>query len=218
MYRGTVHVAMSRHRSAATPPPPSPVLWRQGQVGSPSRPCAPALAGGGGSGCGGLHFIRLELHALANEPDECGQQGGLRLLARLHRRRPAGTPRRRHHTPGAAAESPRRAGVIAVARGDAEGHQLEELSAQGFKEDGRARRDAQVDPRVDQHLVLCMKHLRLGAEEDEVERGDAGDVVDEHLARRHLLVVDEPAGVEALGPVVERRRVDRDGLLMLVQL
>ena len=62
---------------------------------------------------------------------------------------------------------------------------------EALEEDGRARRDAHLDPAVDEDAVLRVQDLRLGAEEEEVERGRTA-VVDVDLAGGDLLVVDEP--------------------------
>ena len=91
--------------------------------------------------------------------------------------------------------------------------------AEGLEEDGRARRDAHLDPAVDEDAVLRVEHLRLGAEEDEVERRRAAAVVHEDLAATlHLLVVDEVWRLELVDVAVERRRVDLHRLLPVREL
>ena len=66
--------------------------------------------------------------------------------------------------------------------------------------------------------MLSVEDLCLRPEEEERKGGDARAVVYVDLARGDLLVVTEPAGVEALQPAIERRRMDLQALLVLIKL
>mmetsp|Transcript_85919 Transcript_85919/g.257380 ORF Transcript_85919/g.257380 Transcript_85919/m.257380 type:complete len:427 (-) Transcript_85919:593-1873(-) len=94
--------------------------------------------------------------------------------------------------------------------GDLLQQQLVELRAQVAKEHGDARRRAKLDPLVDRDQVLRMAHLDLTAEEEERVGRHHRRVAQEDLGGAHLLVVDEPAALEARHVRVRRRRVQRD--------
>ena len=114
---------------------------------------------------GRVHLVGLQLEALPIRATRAARIASCAASARASRRGQSPSPAPPAAPAPSAVPSTLAALAAAAVVGDARGHRLEELLAERLEEDGRARRDAQVDPPVDQDLVLRVQHLRPAPKE-----------------------------------------------------